>query len=113
MGDPYSEHAERFVIPVLLAIKNCYYVISRSFFSNIKMSNTYKTRDIYFASYLVMNKIQIVELVKEEKHFSFFFTSSEELLSLKEEFYSRSARVEPMEYTMAMKQVKSAMYNSQ
>ena len=64
---------------------------------------------MYLASYLVMHGIPLVKLERDGKRFSFVLGESPKLKEL--EFYSRKAQVEPMQYVMAMKQVKSQMYN--
>lgn len=75
------------------------------------MASQYKTRDIYLASFLVMNGIALAGLEKNDKRFSFLFEDSPKVKELTDLFYSRNARVEPMAYSMSMKQVKSQMYN--
>lgn len=75
------------------------------------MPTEYKTRDMYLASYLVMHGLALVKLERDGKRFSFVFSEVPRLKELADEFYSRKAQVEPMQYTMAMKQVKSQMYN--
>ena len=77
------------------------------------MQPEYKTRDMYLASYLVMHGIPLVKLERDGKRFSFVLGESPKLKELEAEFYARSARVEPMQYVVAMKQVKSQMYNQQ
>lgn len=75
------------------------------------MQPDYKTRDIYLASYLVMSGIALSSLEKDGKRFSFIFKGDEKIKLLTDDFYNRKVRVEPMEYSIAMKQVKSQMYN--
>lgn len=75
------------------------------------MQNLYKTKDLYLASYLVMHGLNLVQLEKQDKRFYFLFETTDNLKPLCDEFYARRAKVEPMEYVVAMKQVKSKMYN--
>ena len=75
--------------------------------------NQYKTKDLYLASYLVMHGLKLVQLEKADRRFYFLFDHADNLKALCDEFYARSARVEPMQYVVAMKQVKSQMYNQQ
>lgn len=72
----------------------------------------FKTKDIYLTSYLVMLGYPLHELEKnEQKFFSFIFNNSPELQKHVEGFYNREATVQPMQYVVAMKQVKSKIYN--
>lgn len=75
------------------------------------MQAEYKTRDMYLASYLVMHGVPLVRLERDDRRFSFVFEEADQIKTLADEFYSRKALVEPMQYTIAMKQVKSQMYN--
>lgn len=75
------------------------------------MQNLYKTKDLYLASYLVMHGLNLVQLERTDRRFFFLFEEGEKLKPLCDEFYNRQAKVEPMAYVVAMKQVKSKMYN--
>lgn len=75
------------------------------------MSTEYKTRDMYLASYLSMNGIQLDHIDRDGKRCSFVFAETLKIKDLQDIFYSRKALIEPMQYVMAMKQVKSQMYN--
>lgn len=77
------------------------------------MPDLYKTKDLYLASYLVMKGIAIAKLEKADRRFYFLFEQNDQIKPLCDEFYARRAQVEPMAYVVAMKQVKSAMYNEQ
>lgn len=71
----------------------------------------YRTKDLYLASYLQLKGFEIIRLEKNDKRFTFIFTDSDGMNPYIEEFYARKAQVEPMEYSLAMKQVKSKLYN--
>lgn len=72
----------------------------------------YKTKDLYLVSYLVLSGIKITKLERGDRNrFFFFFESNTKLQELADLFYARKATVTPQEYAVAMKQVKSMMYN--
>lgn len=71
----------------------------------------YRTKDLYLASYLQLKGFEIIKLEKNDKRFTFIFQDSDGMHPYIEEFYARKAQVEPMEYSLAMKQVKSKLYN--
>lgn len=72
----------------------------------------YKTKDLYLASYLVLKGVKIAKLERGDRNrFYFFFNTSQELEDLANLFYARKATVTPQDYAVAMKQVKSMMYN--
>lgn len=73
----------------------------------------YKTKDIYLTSYLVMRGHFLEKLEKkDDKFFFFIFPDTKELQSDVKGFYNREATVQPMQYVVAMKQVKSKIYNN-
>ncbi len=79
---------------------------------NNKPAELYKTKDLYLAAFLFLSGIKIEKLQKAERnHFFFLFEDTKELQELADKFYTRRATVTPQEYAVAMKQVKSMMYN--
>lgn len=76
------------------------------------INGQYKTKDLYLASYLVLNGVKIAKLEKGDRNrFYFYFEATPKLNELADLFYARKASVTPQDYAVAMKQVKSMMYN--
>lgn len=75
----------------------------------------YRTKDIYLASYLSLKGVNLVRLEQMEgKKFMFIFENKDSgIKNMADEFYARKANVEPMEYAITMKSLKSQMYNFQ
>jgi hypothetical protein len=71
----------------------------------------YTTKDIYLASFLVLKNHTMIGIKKHDNKCTFEFSQNAELTELIDVFYNRKALVEPMEYSMSMKQIKSKMYN--
>lgn len=76
--------------------------------------NEYRTKDLYISAYLFMkgHDVSSIDLVGSRRY-EFVFTMSDDLLSLVEDFYAKRVLVEPMEYAMAMKRLKSKMYSNE
>lgn len=76
--------------------------------------NEYRTKDLYISAFLFMKneKLSSIDQITP-KRFEFVFEMSDNLLKLVEDFYSKRALVEPMEYAMAMKRVKIKMYSNE
>lgn len=77
-------------------------------------SNEYRTKDIYVSSYLFMlNKhLQTIDQ-PTPRRYEFVFEMSDDLIKSVEDFYAKRVRVEPMEYALAMKRLKSRMYDNE
>lgn len=79
--------------------------------------NEFRTKDIYLATYLQLNKFNVIRLEKKEgtqtekTRFMFIFEKAGMMKTFIEAFYARRGQVEPMEYSLVMKQLKSKMYN--
>jgi len=77
-------------------------------------SNEYRTKDLYVSSFLFMQQQTLIEIDQiAPKRYEFVFSMSPNLLSLVEDFYAKRALVEPMEFAMSMKRLKSKMYNNE
>lgn len=75
----------------------------------------YTTKDLYLTTYLVALGRE-VELRREgamDNRFSFIFVKDDEIEKITDQFYQRKATVDPMGFCIAMKQLKSRMYNFQ
>lgn len=86
--------------------------------------NEFITKDLYVASFLLLEGQQFLGINKsspqrpmsakpkpDKDHFLFFFTNCPQLIELVGKFYARQIRVEPMDFVVAMKQLKGKMYN--
>jgi len=72
----------------------------------------YTTKDLYLTTFLVAVGKE-VELRREgmDNRFSFVFTKDDDIAELTDQFYQRKTTVDPMGFCIAMKQLKSRMYN--
>lgn len=72
----------------------------------------YTTKDLYLTTFLVAIG-KDVDLVREgaDNRFCFVFQKDDEIEDLTDQFYQRKATIDPMGFCIAMKQLKSRMYN--
>ena len=76
------------------------------------INDEYRTRDLYLATYLTVKAINLKNLVKgEDNRFTFFFEYDKKTQQEIDDFYSKKAQVEPLEFATSMKAIKSKMYN--
>jgi hypothetical protein len=75
-------------------------------------NDKYTTKDLYLTTFLVALGRE-VELRREgtDNRFSFVFEKDGEIEDLTDKFYQRKASIDPMGFCIAMKQLKSRMYN--
>lgn len=73
--------------------------------------NEYRTSDVYVSSYLFMMGETLITIDQPiPRRYEFVFSANEALIKMVENFYAKRVRVEPMEYALAMKRLKSKMY---
>lgn len=79
------------------------------------MSNQeYVTKDLYLTVYLLsIGNDPILRKEGSDDRFAFGFSNSDDLQNEIKRFYERSAQVEPMQFCVSLKQLKSRMYNFQ
>jgi hypothetical protein len=78
------------------------------------MSQEYVTKDLYLTVYLLsIGNDPALRKEGSDDRFAFGFQNSEELQAEISKFYGRSAQVEPMQFCVSLKQLKSRMYNFQ
>jgi len=71
----------------------------------------YRTSDLYYAAYLKVASIPFVEAVREPGGRVFFlFEDSEAIRDLKNQYYSRTAKVVAMSYADEVKAMKSLTF---
>ncbi len=71
----------------------------------------YKTSDFCLASYLLARNIPLTGTVKEGgNRVAFIYQSSEELISIINEYFQMQAVVEPMAFFAAQKRLKQIIY---
>lgn len=90
-------------------------VMAKTGYHGCNMSNAqneYSTKDLYVSAYLLMSgeSLNRVDEVAP-KRFLFVFDHSDSLISAVEKFYAKRVMVDPMEYVVAMKQLKGKMYD--
>jgi hypothetical protein len=79
------------------------------------MSNQeYVTKDLYLTVYLLsIGNDPILRKEGSDDRFAFGFENSDNLQNEIKKFYERCAQVEPMQFCVSLKQLKSRMYNFQ
>jgi hypothetical protein len=72
----------------------------------------YTTKDLYLTTFLIaVGKDLQLEREGGDNRFVFIFEKDGDIEDLTDKFYQRKATVDPMEFCIAMKQLKSRMYN--
>jgi len=76
------------------------------------VNDEYSTRDLYLATYLTVRAINLKNLVKgSDNRFTFYFQYDKVTQKEIDDFYSKKAQVEPLDFATSMKAIKSKMYN--
>lgn len=74
----------------------------------------YVTKDLYLTVYLLsIGNDPILKKEGTDDRFAFGFVNSDALQGEIKKFYERGASVEPMQFCVSLKQLKSRMYNFQ
>lgn len=74
----------------------------------------YVTKDLYLTVYLLsIGNDPSLRKEGSDDRFAFSFEDSPELQGEIKKFYGRDASVEPMQFCVSLKQLKSRMYNFQ
>lgn len=73
--------------------------------------DTYSTKDIYLASTIIAIDIPLLDLVKNEKQFTFIFAKTKDLDVVVFDYWGGVLSVEPKRLFNAFKELKNRMYN--
>jgi hypothetical protein len=72
----------------------------------IMPKETYQTRDLYLAAYLCLNNQRLTGMHKEESITHFRYDDQKTLKQLVLDFFSGTARVEPIRYMDSIKRLR-------
>lgn len=76
-------------------------------------SGKYRTSDMYYAAYLKVAAVPFVEAVRDTNgRVTFVFEDIEGIRDLKNQYYSRAAKVSAMTYADEIKAMKALTFNS-
>jgi len=78
----------------------------------VKKMKTYTSKDFYLSSYLISNKIELLDNIVEDGVTIFVFEKNEEIKKQIGNYYSLRSRVEPMAYGQAIRTLKSVLHAS-
>lgn len=70
------------------------------------MDNGYTTRDIYLASFLLLNDANLLKLIPKDGVIWFCFEESAKVSQLTQEYFQRSGKVEPLTYIETVKTLR-------
>jgi len=70
----------------------------------------YRTADLYFAAFLRLSKVTLLDVVRTGRTAHFIFERLDGLPALKMDYYNRRARVDPLTYTDEIKAMKTLVH---
>jgi hypothetical protein len=73
-------------------------------------TDVYRTKDLQEASFLVVSKKNLIRIDKEPDACYFVFSSHKECVDLSDQFWRRSARVDPKEYADCLRSLKDRIF---
>lgn len=77
------------------------------------MSRTYNTRDLALAAVLVLNKHEITRVdAGNNGTATIHFEDNDEVKALVDEYFTRNMKVEPKQFSFAIKDVKQALWEA-
>lgn len=76
------------------------------------MSNYYSTSDLNLASAIIVSWYQLSHIQKDKGKGLFFFEPSHKLAKFTEDYFLWKIRLDPMEYSGAIKTLKNYLYNT-
>ncbi len=74
--------------------------------------NDYKTKDFYFAAYLMASGMELKECTRDGALSTFVFTNSENLQNLIIQFYGSEALVNPITYGHSLRELKGMIHTT-
>lgn len=76
------------------------------------MTLTYEHQDFYLGAYLIVNGCVLHSYYRENGLTTFIFENTEELRELVNGFYSNLCKTDALEFSKAIKKLKSIIHNS-
>ena len=67
----------------------------------------YRTSDLYYAAFLRVACVPLVDVVREGERVFFVFENSPEIRQIKREYFNREAKVSAMDYADEIRAMKS------
>jgi hypothetical protein len=71
----------------------------------------YKTSDLYYAAYLKVAGVKLLNTVKEGGRVQFVFEDAETLRDLRDQYFNRSSRVPALSYADEIKVMKALTHD--
>ena len=72
----------------------------------------YKHRDFYLCAFLMTKDFKLLESERKNGYTEFYFKDSEALRKAADDYYSADAKVNPMNYSLAIRNLKSLIHNN-
>ncbi|MBZ0184508.1 MAG: DUF5659 domain-containing protein [Melioribacteraceae bacterium] len=72
----------------------------------------YKHRDFYLCAFLMTKEFKLLESERKNGYTEFYFKDSEALRKATDDYYSSEAKVNPMNYSLAIRNLKSLIHNN-
>lgn len=76
------------------------------------MSHHYSTSDLNIAATIIVSWFPLQHIEKKKGKWEFFFNASHKLTRLTEDYFLWKIRLDPLEYSSAIKTLKNYLYNT-
>ena len=73
---------------------------------------TYEHRDFYLGAYLIVQECELLDYRREHGSTIFVFEDNDDLQKALTEYYSPTAQVNPIDYSAAIRNLKSIIHNN-
>jgi hypothetical protein len=73
-------------------------------------TGSYKTSDLYYASFLRVAGVKFIEATREEGRTFFLFENGEAIRDLKREYFNRTAKVCALDYADEVRNMKAMIH---
>lgn len=80
------------------------------FGATVEDDGLYKTSDLYYAAFLKVAGVKLLEPLREGKRVTFVFESSEAIRDLKRDYFTRSAKVSALDFADEIRSMKSLIH---
>lgn len=70
----------------------------------------YKTSDLYYAAFLKVAGVKLLDPVREGKRVTFVFEASEAIRDLKKDYFTRTAKVSALDFADEIRSMKALLH---
>jgi len=74
---------------------------------NVEPNSTYRTTDLYYAAYLKLAGVPLVDIDREGRRVYFVFERSDAIKNLKLQYFNRTSKVVALGYAEEIKNMKT------